>query len=95
MGSILTDRHKLYACLSIAIGAVLGLLSSLSAIIILGFLVGGGLTLTGIWSLSKSLDEGEARRRTFLLVALCSILCAVFCFIFTVAGLYAHQQGWI
>lgn len=97
VSDILTDRHKLYAILSIAVGAVLGLLSSVVAFFILSLIVGAGLTITGGFAflMKSKYDKEEAKYRVWQTIALTSLLCAIFCVVFTIIGLYAHQEGLI
>ena len=93
----LTPQHKKYAILSVSIGAIFGLLSSVVAFIIISLVAGAGLSVTGGYAIiaKSKLEKDDARNRVYLTIAITSIACAVACFVFTLIGLVAHQRGLI
>jgi MFS family permease len=95
--SDLTDRHKKYAALALLVGTIIGLISTIGALIILSLLFGMGLSLIGGISIyiRNRYDKEEITYRTWTMVAIVGIISGLLCFGFAIVGLYAHQMGWI
>jgi UPF0716 family protein affecting phage T7 exclusion len=95
--SNLTPQHQKYVIVSITIGAAMGLLSSITAFIILSFALGAGLTISGGFALlvKSKYDKEDAKYRTWNIIFLTSIVSAIVCSTVAFFGLYSHQQGWI
>jgi thiamine transporter ThiT len=93
----LTPQHQKYVIFSITIGASLGLFSSIISFTILSLITGAGLTITGGFAamMKSRYDKEEAEYRTWGIIFLTSILCAITCAGVAFFGLYCHQNGMI
>jgi uncharacterized membrane protein HdeD (DUF308 family) len=93
--SDLTERHKKYAAIAMAVGTIFGLFASILGFLAAAIIFGSGLTLSGALTFlfrSKE-EEDEARYRIWAIVGIIAIASGLLCFAFAVVGLYFHQQG--
>jgi len=93
--SDLTERHKKYAAIAMAVGTIFGFLASILGFLLAAIIFGSGLTLSGALTFlfrSKE-EEDETRYRIWTIVGIIALLSGLLCFAFAVIGLYAHQLG--
>lgn len=96
MSDVLTDRHKKYAAIALAVGTLFSFIAAVIGFWVIGFLFGGGSILVAFMFFDKSLaEESEVKRRVWITMCIIAIVGGLLCFVFAVVGLYAHQLGWL
>ena len=95
MWNDLTQRHKLYASLACLFGLLLGLVTSVAMLLLIGLTCGFALSLTGAGILMVKKDPHENTKFyiTWRIIAITCLIAGLTCFLGAVIGLYMHQQG--
>lgn len=91
----LTSRHKWYAALALLFGLLLGLVTSVTMLLMIGLTCGFVLSLTGAGILMVKREPSNSTKFyiTWRAIAIACLAAGLTCFLGAIIGLYLHQQG--